>query len=127
MVGSVPVSYGMNGNIEGDAANDLSYDSIMTILFPNIEIVDKIGKFHLPFEVVLKYDMEEDIYCVECEALDIVNCGNNYEEAKNGLEQELEDAIKLYVDIYREDELNSQAKKYRQLLSEIKGINSESL
>lgn len=90
------------------------------------EWVDRIGGYMLPNFVSLQFDKEEEtnVYCVESKELHLVSCGDSFEEAKAGLEGELEDAFHLYLGIYGGETLESNAEEYRKILDEIKRLNS---
>lgn len=89
------------------------------------EITREIGHYKLPFSVTIRYEKEEEVICALCDELSIVNCAYDAERAKNGLEQELEDAIHLYVHIIDATNLDFKALKYREMLSGIEGLNTK--
>jgi len=89
------------------------------------EITQEIGHYKLPFSVTIRYETEEEVICALCDELSIVNCAYDAEEAKKGLEQELEDAIQLYVHIVEAANLDTKALKYREILSEIERLNTK--
>ena len=84
------------------------------------EEVDHVGKYRFPHKVIISYEAEEDLFCATCEMLEIASCAHSLMEAKRALEAELEDAIELYVHLFKEEDLSPKAKQYRELLAEIK-------
>jgi len=82
-----------------------------------------IGDFILPYEVTIRYEKEEDVWCATCDELLIVSCSFDDEKAKKGLENELKDRIYLYVHLLKEEDLDNHAKEYRAKLLEIERLN----
>lgn len=127
--------YNVSGSLSNvfpiDIGVDSHYEYSDTIVveedIPNneCEITQEIGHYKLPFSVTIRYKKEEEVICALCDKLSIVSCAYDAEEAKNGLEQELEDAIRLYVHIVDATNLDSKALKYREILSTIERLNTK--
>ncbi len=97
-----------------------------TIPGGDFEKTQYIGHYKLPFSVIIRYEKEEDdVICAICDRLSLVNCAYNVNDAMNGLEQELKDAINLYVHIIDKANLNPKALKYRKTLDKIERMNTK--
>ncbi|MHB8358704.1 MAG: hypothetical protein ACYDCP_04285 [Thermoplasmataceae archaeon] len=99
----------------GERRIDLSY---------RIDKTKHIGRFVLPDEVTIRYEEEEEIVCALCDDLSLVSCSFDAEKAKNGLEEELKEAINVYIHLLMEADLDPNATKYRVKLAEIERLNS---
>lgn len=95
----------------------------MAVIRIKTETTQRIGDYELPYPVTVGYNKEYGIICAICDDLSLVSCGYSIEKAENGLEEELKDAIWLYVDRLMPDNMDTKAKEYRKLLLKILDIN----
>lgn len=97
-----------------------------TIPGGDFEKTQYIGRYKLPFSVIIRYEKDEDnVICTICDKLSLVNCAYNINDARNGLEQELKDAIDLYLHIIDKASLNPKALEYRKTLDKIERMNTK--
>lgn len=93
---------------------------------PKPKLVNQIGIYALPEPMEIKFEIEHNIIflVVDDPTFNIIGYGKTVEEAFESLEEDLEDAIKLYVHLTKPEDLEENALKFRERLIELEKINN---
>lgn len=91
--------------------------------------ITQIGRYLLPRPMKIKYKIQDNLIIViidESPTFVLIGYGETVEQAFKSLEEDLEDAIKLYVYFVKPENLEENGLKFRELLIDIEKLNNSS-